>query len=90
MIKNTEIIHNFNQQCFVVTGCAQGLGGAITRRLAASNATIAIWDINTDAIAQMKEQLGSSVEIVEVDISNKTSVATAMAIRLIGPVLYMV
>ncbi len=79
MIENTEIIHNFNQQCFVVTGGAQGLGGAITRRLAASNATIAIWDIDTDAIAQMKEQLGSSLEIFEVDISNKTSVATTMA-----------
>ena len=79
MIEKTETIHNFNQQCFIVTGGAQGLGGAITRRLAASNATVAIWDIDTDASAQMKEQLGSSVEIFEVDISNKTSVATAMA-----------
>ena len=79
MIEKTETIHNFNQQCFIVTGGAQGLGGAITRRLAASNATIAIWDIDADASAQMKEQLGNNVEIFEVDISNETSVEMAMA-----------
>ena len=79
MIEKTETIHNFNKQCFIVTGGAQGLGGAITQRLAASNATVAIWDIDADASAQMKEQLGSSVEVFEADISNETSVAKAMA-----------
>ena len=79
MIEKTETIHNFNQQCFIVTGGAQGLGGAITRRLTASNAKVAIWDIDADASALMKKQLGSSVEVFEADISNETSVAKAMA-----------
>ena len=79
MIGKTETIHTFNQQCFIVTGGAQGLGGAITRRLTASNAKVAIWDIDADASALMKKQLGSSVEVFEADISNETSVAKAMA-----------
>ena len=62
-----------------MTGGAQGLGGAITQRLVASNATVAIWDIDAKASAQMKEQLGKSVETFEVDISNEASVAAAMA-----------
>ena len=55
-----------------MTGGAQGLGGAITRRLTASNAKVAIWDIDADASALMKKQLGSSVEVFEADISNET------------------
>ena len=64
MIENTETIHNFNKQCFIVTGGAQGLGGAITQRLAASNATVAIWDIDADASAQMKEPCASDQNFV--------------------------
>ena len=60
MIEETEKIHKFKQKCFLVTGGSQGLGGAITQRLAATNATVAIWDIDADTSAQMKEQLGGS------------------------------
>ena len=63
MIEETETIHKFKQQCFLVTGGAQGLGGAITQRLAASNETVVIWDIDADASTQMKEQLGGSHQI---------------------------
>ena len=63
MIEETETIHKFKQKCFLVTGGSQGLDGAITRRLVASNATVAIWDNDADASAQMKEQLGDSHQI---------------------------
>jgi 3-oxoacyl-[acyl-carrier protein] reductase len=79
MIEKTSTIYNFNQQCIIVTGGAQGIGQAITQRLVASNATVAIWDIDAKASAQMKEQLGRSVETFEADISNEASVSAAMA-----------
>ena len=79
MIEKTATIYNFNQQCIIVTGGAQGIGQAITQRLVASNATVAIWDIDAKASAQMKEQLGRSVETFEADISNEASVSAAMA-----------
>jgi 3-oxoacyl-[acyl-carrier protein] reductase len=79
MIEKTSTIYNFNQQCIIVTGGAQGIGQAITQRLVASNATVAIWDIDAKARAQMKEQLGRSVETFEADISNEASVSAAMA-----------
>ena len=79
MIEKTSTIYNFNQQCIIVTGGAQGIGQAITQKLVASNATVAIWDIDAKANAQMKEQLGRSVETFEADISNEASVSAAMA-----------
>ena len=79
MIEKTATIYNFNQQCIIITGGAQGIGRAITQRLVASNATVAIWDIDAKASAQMKEQLGRSVETFEADISNEASVSAAMA-----------
>jgi 3-oxoacyl-[acyl-carrier protein] reductase len=79
MIKKTATSHNFNQQCFIVTGGAQGIGGAITQRLVESKAKVAIWDIDTKASERMRDQLGSSVEIFNVDIANEDSVAAALA-----------
>jgi len=69
MVEETETIHKFKQQCFLVTGGSQGLVGAITGRLVASNATVAIWDIDADASPQMKEQLGGSHQINKIQDS---------------------
>jgi NAD(P)-dependent dehydrogenase (short-subunit alcohol dehydrogenase family) len=42
MTEKTEKSHKFKQKCFFMTGGSQGLGGAITQRLATSNATVAV------------------------------------------------
>jgi NAD(P)-dependent dehydrogenase (short-subunit alcohol dehydrogenase family) len=79
MIKKTATNHDFNQQCIIVTGGAQGIGGAVTQRLVASNAVVAVWDIDAVARTQIKEKLGSSVETFDADISNEDSVSAALA-----------
>lgn len=79
MIKKTATNHDFNRQCIIVTGGAQGIGGAVTHRLVASNAVVAVWDIDAEARTQIKEKLGSSVETFDADISNEASVSAALA-----------
>ena len=79
MIKKTATNHDFNRQCIIVTGGAQGIGGAVTHRLVASNAVVAVWDIDAEARIQIKENLGSSVETFDADISNEASVSAALA-----------
>ena len=79
MIKKTATNHDFNRQCIIVTGGAQGIGGAVTHRLVASNAVVAVWDIDAEARIQIKEKLGSSVETFDADISNEASVSAALA-----------
>ncbi|MCJ8323412.1 MAG: SDR family oxidoreductase [Rhizobiales bacterium] len=78
MQRKTETTHNFNKQCAVVTGGAQGIGGAVATRLAASGARVAIWDIEPDAIAKAEAAMGPSVKGFIVDISDEASVAAGL------------
>ena len=56
-------------QVAVVTGGAQGIGLAITRRLVASGARVGIWDSNADVLATAKDKLGDHVSCIAVDIT---------------------
>lgn len=69
MIKDTLKIHKFKQQYFIATGGFQGLGGAFTQRLAASNTTVAVLHIDADASAQMEEHPGGSHQINKIQDS---------------------
>ncbi len=74
----------------IVTGGAKGIGGAIVDRLAAAGATIAIFDVDTDA-AQLKvdalNAAGTAAQAWDVDVSKRTQVEAAVdgAEQVFGP-----
>ena len=61
----------------VVTGGAQGLGRAITERLAASGATVEIWDIQDGPAQAVAAEIGSAVSARVVDLCDDDAVARA-------------
>lgn len=62
----------------VVTGGAAGLGLAIARRLLASGASVTLWDINDDVLAQAARELGEAVDSVVVNVGDWASVTAAV------------
>lgn len=72
----------------VVTGGASGIGLAIARRLVASGATVAIWDLSDEALQAARESLEMTTEIVVVDVSSSDAVeaATEATLRAFGTV----
>jgi 2-dehydro-3-deoxy-L-rhamnonate dehydrogenase (NAD+) len=71
----------------VVTGAAQGFGLATTRRMRASGARVAMWDVDADALRAAAAAL-DGVAPLEVDITDPDAVARALdgSERAIGPV----
>ena len=63
----------------VVTGGAQGIGLAVAKRLLASGAKVAIWDIDAGQLNEASQALaaGDRVQTVQVDITNLDSVRAA-------------
>jgi len=63
----------------VVTGGAQGIGYAVTERLLAGGAKVAIWDVDEAALAAAKQSLsaGDNVLTAQVDITNLSAVQSA-------------
>ncbi|NRA19242.1 MAG: SDR family oxidoreductase [Oceanospirillaceae bacterium] len=68
---------DLNGQIAIITGGAQGLGLAFTKRLLQSGAKVCIWDINQEQLTKTKAALGEGVGAVQVDISDPDSVANA-------------
>lgn len=62
----------------VITGGAAGLGFAIAQRMLASGATVTVWDLNPQALAAARTELGADVHTVVVDVSSHASVAEAV------------
>ena len=63
----------------VVTGGVSGIGEAISRRLVAEGARLAIWDANAAALAQANAQFGTQVHTVHLDLTDADAVAVAAA-----------
>jgi NAD(P)-dependent dehydrogenase (short-subunit alcohol dehydrogenase family) len=63
----------------VVTGSAQGIGLAITRRLLASGASVALWDKDAALLASTHASLGkdAAVRTALVDVADAASVQAA-------------
>jgi 3-oxoacyl-[acyl-carrier protein] reductase len=63
----------------IITGSARGIGLAIARRLLASGANVALWDIDASALAQAETDLKTSgnVKPFQVDVTSVESVAKA-------------
>ncbi len=75
---------DLNNRHAVVTGAAQGIGFAITRRLLASGASVSLWDRDREALSSAREQLesGGFVTIQAVDVADLASVEAATAATL--------
>lgn len=68
---------DFTGHTAVVTGGAQGIGGAVAQRLATSGARVVIWDMDQTLGAQFAETIGNDAFAVPVDISDWDSVQAA-------------
>ncbi len=65
----------------VVTGGARGIGRAIAERMLASGAAVAIWDLNTAAMAQTAGELAAqgTISTHPVELTNEAGVRAAAA-----------
>lgn len=60
----------------IITGGASGLGKAVARRIVAEGGTVALWDLNADALATAKAEVGAT-HVAALDIGNADAVAAA-------------
>ena len=63
----------------VVTGGARGIGRAITERMLASGATVAIWDLDAAAMTQTAQDLAAqgTVSTHQVELTDEAAVRAA-------------
>jgi len=68
---------DFSGQVAVVTGGAQGIGGAVADALRAAGARIAIWDMDADLATEKAAALGGDSFALGVDVADWGSVSAA-------------
>jgi 3-hydroxyacyl-CoA dehydrogenase/3-hydroxy-2-methylbutyryl-CoA dehydrogenase len=69
---------NLQDKVIIVTGGASGLGLASSKQLAAQGARIAAFDLNQQAGDALVAELGSQAMFVRVDVTDSSSVETAI------------
>ncbi len=69
--------YDFSNRTAIVTGGAQGLGLAVTRRLVESGARVAIWDLDAGLAQDVATKLGAGNLAIGVDISRSEQVDKA-------------
>ena len=68
---------DFKGQVAVVTGGAQGIGGAVADKLQEGGAKVAIWDMDADLAGEKAKALGGDCFAEEVDVARWDSVDAA-------------
>jgi NAD(P)-dependent dehydrogenase (short-subunit alcohol dehydrogenase family) len=69
----------------VVTGAGGGIGSALASELARAGMSLALWDIDDDAVSRVAEQartFGTRVEVAAVDMTDADAVDRAAAIAV--------
>lgn len=66
----------FAGRCAVITGGASGLGKAVAARIVAEGGTVALWDLNADALVAAKDDVGAA-HVAALDVSDADAVAKA-------------
>jgi len=61
----------------IVTGGAQGIGRAVAERLAASGATVAIWDLDAELAAGTAAAIGAGATGLGIDVTDAKAVRAA-------------
>jgi 3-oxoacyl-[acyl-carrier protein] reductase len=67
----------FHGRAAIVTGGASGIGLSVAARLTAEGATVSLWDLNADALAQAKAATGAA-DTRALDIADPGQVSRAM------------
>lgn len=70
---------DFSSQTAIVTGGAQGIGGAVVEMIAANGGRVAIWDMDEALAQDIAARIGGGALAVKVDISDWESVQAAVA-----------
>ncbi len=70
---------SFNNKVAVITGAASGLGFAIAKKLSACGATLALLDIQTAPLEDIKQEFKSSTAIFKVDITDESAVKNTIS-----------
>ncbi|MBC8118738.1 MAG: 3-hydroxyacyl-CoA dehydrogenase [Burkholderiaceae bacterium] len=71
---------------FIVTGGASGLGGAVTRMIAANGGCVLIADVQTDKGGALARELGPKARFVECDVTREEHAQSAVAAAVaLGP-----
>ncbi len=84
-------MQRFEGQTVVVTGGGGGIGGATCRRFGAEGAKVAVFDLRrkaAEAVAQSIREAGGQAQAFDCDITDRSSVDTAVAqcIENLGPI----
>jgi 3-oxoacyl-[acyl-carrier protein] reductase len=66
----------FAGRAAIVTGGASGLGKAVAKRIVAEGGTVALWDLNPDALAAAKDEVGAA-DVQALDVSDPAAVEAA-------------
>lgn len=69
----------FDGRTAIVTGGAQGIGGAVAASLAKAGARVAIWDLDGDLAVKAAEALGNGAIATAVNVADWASVQAAFA-----------
>lgn len=72
----------FSGRTAIVTGGAQGIGGAVVKRLASAGAQVAIWDLDVELARKTCTGAGNGSMAVEVDIADQQAVNAALEATL--------
>lgn len=75
---------DFEGQVAVVTGGAQGIGGAVADALHAGGATLAIWDLDKLLAEEKASTLGAGAMALSVDVADWDSVEAAASGTLVA------
>lgn len=66
----------FAGRCAIVTGGASGLGKAVAQRIVAEGGKAALWDLNADALASVRHDIGAT-DVQSLDVADHESVEAA-------------
>ena len=66
----------FSGRAAIVTGGASGLGRVTAARMVAEGATVALWDLNAEALAAARQEVGAA-HVVALDVSDPAAVEAA-------------
>lgn len=69
---------NIDQQVFLVTGGASGLGAATVRLLVANGGQVAVADMNREAGEALATELGQAAQFIFTDVADEASGRTAV------------